>query len=202
MARVKSDFSSLKKFRKQLDHLRQDDLQRMYEACAKELAARLLAKVIRRTPVGKGAFEIERTDDGQTVKYKRGKKAGQLKLRRLTNGGTLRRGWTARTESEAAVGKGGGQNAVDYARGLRVERVGNLYQVTVSNPVSYASYVEYGHRQTPGRFVPQIGKRLKQSWVNGQFMLTLSVAELEREAPAIVERKIAQFLREVFGGAK
>jgi hypothetical protein len=32
--------------------------------------------------------------------------------------------------------------------------------VTVYNNTEYAAHVEYGHRQTPGRFVPTIGKRL------------------------------------------
>ena len=32
----------------------------------------------------------------------------------------------------------------------------------------YAPHVEYGHRQTPGRYVPAIGKRLKASYVPGQ----------------------------------
>lgn len=31
----------------------------------------------------------------------------------------------------------------------------------------YASFVEFGHRQTPGRFVPAIGKRLVASKVAG-----------------------------------
>lgn len=35
------------------------------------------------------------------------------------------------------------------------------YYIVLFNPVLYASYVEYGHRQEVGRFVPQIGKRLK-----------------------------------------
>ena len=55
------------------DNLKATDaqLQAFIESCAKELAARLLAKVIRRTPVGKHPKST-------------GKK-----------GGTLRRGWTA-----------------------------------------------------------------------------------------------------------
>lgn len=32
----------------------------------------------------------------------------------------------------------------------------------------HAPHVEYGHRQTPGRYVPAIGKRLKASFVPGQ----------------------------------
>lgn len=43
--------------------------------------------------------------------------------------------------------------------------------VTVYNNTKYAAHVEYGHRQTPGRYVPAIGKRLKKSFVPGKKML-------------------------------
>lgn len=197
MGRVKLDLAGLKRYQKELGCM-QEETGAFFEACAKELAARLLAKVIRRTPVGPGAFAVERGESGAVLKKTRGKNKGKVKLRRLTNGGTLRRGWTADTEQEAAAGKGNGQEAGAFAQGLRVERVGNAYQITVRNPVSYASYVEYGHRQTPGRFVPQIGKRLRKAWTPGQFMLTLSIAELKNEAPQVLEKKLAQFIRRNF----
>ena len=57
-------------------------------------------------------------------------------------GGTLRRGWVV----------------------SRVKKTGNYYAITVSNSVLYAMYVEYGHRQEPGRYVPAINARLKASW--------------------------------------
>lgn len=45
----------------------------------------------------------------------------------------------------------------------------------------YAPHVEYGHRQTPGRYVPAIGKRLKASYVPGQHFFK-PVVERERTA--------------------
>lgn len=39
--------------------------------------------------------------------------------------------------------------------------------VYVGTNVYYAPYVEHGHRQTPGRFVPAIGKRLVRDFVPG-----------------------------------
>lgn len=92
-------------------------------------------------------------------------------------GGTLRRGWNVKN--------------------IKLEKIDGGYQVKIINPVEYASYVEYGHRQTPGRFVPAIGKRLKKGWVEGKFMLTKSEAELESELPGIIERK----LKQLFDGA-
>ena len=38
----------------------------------------------------------------------------------------------------------------------------------VGTNVEYAPYVELGHRQQPGRFVPKIKKRLVRSWVPGK----------------------------------
>jgi hypothetical protein len=71
----KVDFRQLKQLQRRLDRLQKADLDQFCEDCAKELAARLLAKVIKRTPVGDYA-----------------------------GGGTLRRGWTAATEAEAEGG--------------------------------------------------------------------------------------------------
>jgi len=94
--------------------------------------------------------------------------------------GTLRRGWDASIGAKA-VNTGGG------------------YTVTITNSVEYASYVEFGHRQTPGRYVPAIGKRLKKSWVKGKFMLTISEEELRKEAPAVIKRKISEWLKKLGG---
>ena len=51
----------------------------------------------------------------------------------------------------------------------------NSVRVEVSGPrgrvgyvAEHAPHVEYGRRQTPGRYVPAIGKRLKASFVPGQ----------------------------------
>ena len=69
MGKFRAD--DLKKFQKQLQNIQQNDISDFVEACAKELAARLLGKVIKRTPVG-------------DYPGNSGKK-----------GGTLRRGWTS-----------------------------------------------------------------------------------------------------------
>lgn len=91
-------------------------------------------------------------------------------------GGTLRNGW--------AIGQ--------------ITQKGNSYTIEIINPVEYASYVEYGHRQTPGRFVPAIGKKLKKSWVKGRFMMTLSINEIEMQIPSIVTAKVWEELKRCF----
>lgn len=71
------DFKGLEKFEKDLQKLTDAQVHLFIESCAKELAARLLAKVIKRTPVG-------------VYPRSRGK-----------NGGTLRRGWTGQKNQSA-----------------------------------------------------------------------------------------------------
>ena len=80
-----------------------------------------------------------------------------------------------------------------------VKKIGSSYFVTIINNAEYASYVEYGHRQRPGRFVPALGKRLKVSFVPGKYMLHLSVKEVEKAVPKALEKAVNKKLREVFG---
>ena len=161
----KVNYRELDAFRKKVkSSLGSAQVDLFIESCAKELAARLLAKVIKRTLPGQ---------------YPKG--SGKV-------GGTLRRGWTA----------GKDQNAKTYAGNLNVNHYGGVYVIEIVNPVEYASYVEFGHRQTPGRYVPALGKRLKKGWVEGKFMLTISEQEVQAAAPKILENKLKQKLGEIF----
>lgn len=172
----------------------QRDIDSIVESCAKELTARFLAKVIKRTPVGvKPEFEGRKT-------YQIKKQDGRTRLF-LTNaafyyqrswgsymGGTLRRGWTS------------GKSTKAFADGLAIAKSGNLYTFAVTNNTPWADYVEYGHRQEAGRYVPAIGKRLKKSWVQGKFMMTISAEEIQRSAQGILDKKIQKELEKYFGG--
>lgn len=86
------DFEQLKRMQKKLEKLQQADLDKFCREVSKEIAARLLRKVIKRTPVGKYP-------------------AGTGKV-----GGTLKRGWTI-----GEITKSGSDyeidvtNAVEYA---------------------------------------------------------------------------------------
>lgn len=116
--------ADLKKLQKQLNKIQEGYVEAFVDSCAKELAARLLAKVIKRTPVGK-------------YPKSSGKK-----------GGTLRRGWTSKTHEEAVGGSGKSSVAAGkaYADSLKINHFGNTLVIEIVNPVKYASYVEYGHR--------------------------------------------------------
>lgn len=98
--------------------------------------------------------------------------------------GTLRRGWMVK-----------GKSTVPAAS---VERIAGGYAVTLTNSTYYASYVEEGHRQTIGRYVPAIGKRLVKGWVEGQHFLKISELELQSVAPGIIQARLDAFLKTVF----
>lgn len=105
--------------------------------------------------------------------------------------GDLRRGWMA-GKSSMSSGKAATKT------NMQVSKKGISYEIIVFNSINYASYVEYGHRQEPGRYVPAIGKRLKNSWVKGQFMLKISEQELETAAPRIINRLIKPYMEDIF----
>lgn len=160
------DFKQLQRLQEKLDRLQGGDAIAFCEACAKELAARLLAKVIRRTPVGQ--YE---SGSGKT-------------------GGTLRRGWTSKSHREAELAttfNATNTSAKAYVNSLSISKNGDTYQIEIINPVEYAHYVEFGHRT-----------RNHQGWVPGRFMLTISEKELESQAPKVLERKLMQYLGEIF----
>lgn len=153
-ASVRLEYDELKKLKEQIMLFGDPTQMDLFlTSCAKELAARLLAKVIKRTPVGQ---------------YQEG--SGKT-------GGTLRRGWTAGQDS----------NAQAYANSLKVQKTGTDYVITITNPVEYASYVEYGHRT-----------RNHKGWVEGHFMLTISEDEIRNAAPNILEKKLKTYLEGCF----
>ncbi len=184
MAKMGSfSFSELKNFQKQLEKIQKNDVEGFIEACAKELAARLLAKVIKRTPVGDYSKEIEVVAKKDSKHHKK----GDIYTKRVNpfgkQGGTLRRGWTSKTAEEASSGKK--SNATEYADSLEIKHDGNMLVVEIVNPVEYASYVEFGHRTANYR-----------GWVPGQFMMTISEQEIQEIAPKVLEAKLKKFLEE------
>lgn len=59
--------------------------------------------------------------------------------------------------------------------------------VYISTDVEYAPYVELGHHQEPGRYVPAIGKRLVRSFVPGKPFLRPAVVEHRDEYKRIAQ---------------
>lgn len=84
-------------------------------------------------------------------------------------------------------------------RGWKVKEATALKAVLI-NSVKYAEYVEYGHRQKPGRFVPKLGKRLKKSWVPGQFYAKRSAEIIRKNAPRIMDPVVTREVEKIING--
>lgn len=132
---------------------------------------RLFIKITKHMTADFLAEVKKRTPVGQGVK-------ANVKGRLVTiaQGGTLRRNW----------------------RAGNIQKSGSYWTSTVYNPTEYASYVEYGHRQTPGRFVPAIGKRLKRSWVEGQHMMQISADNVIERSESYIKVQVETFFKERF----
>ena len=138
------DYRELKKLDERLQQLSEVDMDRLCRDAAKKIAQILLNKVKKRTPVG----VAPKFDGPKTVKVKGASGKSRTFLTRSGaireqywagyRGGSLRDAWTI----------------------LPIEKHGDQYTVTVINNLEYASYVEYGHRQTPGRYVPALGNEI------------------------------------------
>lgn len=177
--------SDLKKLQKQLNKIQAGNVDAFVEECAKELAARLLAKVIKRTPVGDYSKEIEVTARKDSKNHKKGETYKKKINPSGKMGGTLRRGWTSQShkEAESGTGKSSAKDGVAYADSLKINHYGGFLVIEIVNPVEYASYVEFGHRTADHK-----------GWVQGRFMLTMSEHEIQAIAPKVLEAKIKKYL--------
>lgn len=176
------DYRELKKLDERLQQLSEVDMDQLCRDVANEIAQILWNKVKKRTPVG----VAPKFDEPKTVKAKGASGKSRTFLTRSGaireqywagyRGGSLRDAWTI----------------------LPIEKHGDQYTVTVINSLEYASYVEYGHRQTPGRYVPALGKSLKVSWVPGKLMMTISEQEVKVLVPSILNDMLYEALKGVF----
>lgn len=177
-SKVKLDYKELEQLRDQILQVgTSDQVDQFLSSCAKELAARLLRKVIKDTPVGDYTKEVQVTAKRDSKKHKKGDVYTKKVNIGGKVGGTLRKGWTG--------GQGG--DAAAYANSLQVNKVGTDYVIEIINPVEYASYVEFGHRT-----------RNHKGWVEGKFMLTIAEGELQNAAPNILRKKLEKYLKECF----
>lgn len=201
MANVKIDISELKEFNKRMKE-GATLAANVAEEALNTMAAEYLRVAKMNTPVGGGkeftvsekafnainAFEVKkaksyniskrRNNGGRTKMLKRASKLkkGGMAYKVLTPSEHMRRSWQA--------------GEVAYK--------GNTYSIPVVNTASYASFVNDGHRQTPGRFVPAIGKRLVNNWVDGLFMAEKAEHSVKRKANRIVSMATQEELGKVF----
>lgn len=158
--------------------------------CVNRLTAQLFAKVRKRTP----EWNKEKTRSivlhGEQTEHKYKLMPRNALDRVLTAeqiwaqywaghvGGTLRREWKM----------------------TKATRQGDDYVGLVSNSTEYALYVEEGHRQQPGRYVPALGVFLKNSWVPGRHMLRISEDEMRSEMTSILQDMLDHYLAEQMKG--
>ncbi|WP_039237542.1 HK97 gp10 family phage protein [Clostridium sp. K25] len=70
-----------------------------------------------------------------------------------------------------------------------VEKRGNAYVVEIFNNIEYASFVNNGHRT-----------RDHKGWVEGRFMVEISLDEIERQLPKFLEKKQLELLNQILNG--
>ena len=110
---------------------------------------------------------IRKTPVGKSIKEKI-----DTKIQTVYTGGNLRRSWYI----------------------SKLIKTDDKRFITLYNVARYAIYVEYG--QTPGRFIPVIGKKLKASWVKGRFMMTNSVTEINKIRQAVFNKNLAKYMED------
>ncbi|MFR6290232.1 MAG: HK97 gp10 family phage protein [Peptococcaceae bacterium] len=108
--------------------------------------------------------------------------------------GLLRNAWTLGDGVVALKGKWNvkkgkiqyrqDQNLSQSATLNSVIREGNTLKVIISNPVEYASFIEYGHMN-----------RGRDGWVEGYFMCTFAIADVEKKMPARFQREFVAWAR-------
>ena len=169
-----ADFSELKEFQKKLQQL-ENERAEFCERCSKRLAGRLLAMAKKDTPTG------EKPEIKDVIGEEKNEKAIAKKMEAYHNawdgyvGGNLKRNWTISP----------------------INKIGNNYTIEVINPTEYASYVEFGHRQRPGRYVPAIGKSLTENFTQPKYMLTNAEVAIRSKIPGILEKELNKFFKEV-----
>ena len=95
-----------------------------------------------------------------------------------------------------------GNKAADYAAALAPVDTGNLKNsmtsevsqdekaVYIGTAVKYAPFVEFGHFQEPGRYVPAIEKRLVREYVPGKPFLKPAIQNHIDEYKNILETEL------------
>ena len=175
------DVSKLKGFADKMEKLGNIDGPRALKEATNQIRIALLTDVRRRTKIGKyGYFEHKLTKSGK-----------QSKTKKWVAGRGTKYGWQS--------GKVGGKLKSGWSS-LSAKRIkgSSSWVAQVYNPVEYAPYYEYGHRQTVGRFVPAfygVGAKLVKSYVAGKFPLAFATANINKQIPGIVDRTLTNFMK-------
>lgn len=135
----------------------------------------------------------------------------QAKLNTPVDTGLMRAAWTVGNQSVAARGKWNAHRTKKDKNGREVSspgisydvdedlsqgatlgsviRSGNQLVVTISNPIHYASFVEYGHMT-----------RDRKGFINGKFMCTLAIDAVKAKMPARFQMEFDRWASTLGGG--
>lgn len=102
--------------------------------------------------------------------------------------GTLRMGWITNTEKEAYARRTQSISDEMIKASMKIERMGDKYFVSIENVVSYARFVEYGHRI--------VRNGITYGYKNGVFMMTLSEAKIRSMADPIIKASWERIIKE------
>lgn len=109
-------------------------------------------------------------------------------------GGTLRQSIayaTAHTQGHTTTVTGSAKNGARKTTKKASFMSDSWNKLILGTNVYYAVFVEKGHRQQPGRFVPAIGKRLKKSFVAGRPFLKPALADHADEWKNIIKANLS-----------
>lgn len=171
MVDVKCDFKGLENLLKSVNSI---DADSMCRDAVSQMSAVYIASAVRNTPVkGNKKVTVPSKEDLKAMKAK-GK--NDIKVRTfISSSEHMRRSWQ--------LGE--------------IEQIGDEYRVKVSNTASYATFVDKGHRQKPGRFVPILGKRLRKNYVKGLDITGKAERAVDRARVKILKGVIAKYTGEV-----
>jgi hypothetical protein len=147
-----------------------------------EMAFRAERKIKKRTPVGVyGTKEVSFISKPKVKQVKFRTKSGK-EVNFTANIKSKNVQFTARSN------KTGGHLRRNWQVGS-VTKQGDAYMVEVYNNVEYASFIEFGHRT-----------RNHRRWVEGRFMATISMQEMERELPKFLGKRQEELLNQILNG--
>ncbi len=197
MANVDVSFAGFEALRRQLEGLNSSqEKQACMEECAESLAQVYLAEAIKNTPIG-GAreFEVTKKSYERIQAMEVGAKGYRnAKSRNTRNAHAVKRVKNSRKKGRQYFVMTASEHMRRSWDADDMQKQGDTYSVKVFNSASYASYVNDGHRQRPGRFVPAIGKRLVRPWVPGQHMAEKAEQKTKRASKRLLSRIIVAYL--------
>lgn len=168
-----------------------------------EMGLRALAKTKRRTPVRTGLLRNSWQLGNQKISLSANiaKRKSERKYWKAKGTHGSQESYTVRA-GEVSSYSVDPENSSD-ATLESVTRNGDTLEITLSNPVEYAMYVEYGHKLTPWGSETGATKtdlRSRGDWVEGRFMATVSILEVMQEMPARYQAAMQAYLDSLGGG--